>query len=219
MSEQIKLYVWQLSNGEYIKDHNRFPSIFGKWGRKIEYTTTDKLSAKSYKTQKGSQRSLDKALLDYKDKLAGQKTRYDDLCVNDPHAYRLNSVKDAIRKLKLNLDVLKDCTVTEIEVDADAKKKPRIRFKNDNENGYRSSDYSGFKGHEKGTSGNSYCRICGMILAGLPYFTIGSGWKKSLTVCPLCLLERANEANTMLDKMDQELRKEIENERFIKQLG
>ena len=205
-----KYYLYKFSNDTYYNNYSKFPKLYDNCWQKYEYETTDIVSAKSYKTKSGADRSLIK----FKD-VSTDRIKALNAQLNHPNTqpYYKNAIKNNITREKELLVVLNDCTVVEVEIDEDAKKRPTIRFKKDGEG------YSGFNGYEKGASGNSYCRICGMVLAGLPYFVVGSGWKNSLTVCPMCIIEQAQKAELLLGTMDKELRTEMEQERFLKRLG
>ena len=207
MSKLVKRYVWKHTGDSYFNTYSKFPSITGNWGRSVEWETDDMLCAKSWKTLLGSERTLKANIKQEQEFIKNSTDR-----LNDPNTSNYDK-----RRYTKNLDeatkqlaVLKSVTVTEIEIDENAKKKSRITF--------AENSYKGFHSNEKG-KGNAYCRICGMRLRDLPYFTIGSNYRKSLNVCPSCILERAQEAEIMLSKLPDDLRKEIVAERFLHNMG
>jgi len=208
---KLKIYVWKTGGGEYFLKHSQFPAIHARWGRGlIDYTTDDVLRAKDWKTQKGAERSLATLITKCENGIQSLKANIVTETAKNPSSYYLTRFKDNLKDSKQALRVYKDVTVVMEEIDADAKKKPRISFIDDT-NAY---GRNGFYSSEDGSNA-SYCRICGMRLGGLPYFTIGSGYKKQVRVCPSCILEKAQEAEMLLNKLDPDVRKELEAERFL----
>jgi hypothetical protein len=204
MSKKLKVYVWQLDNGEYFRNYSNFPNIY--YAGSLEYSTTDVLQAKTWKTKSGAERILNTSKEDELKHLEHCKTTLR----LQTNKYYISTANSRIQQVKEQLNVLNQCTVVEVEIDPDEKKKPRVRFVE----GTRLHNYKGFSAHNKGHH-SSYCRICGMILGGLPYFKIGTSYKNKVNVCPCCILERAQEAEQLLSKLDPEFRKEIESERFL----
>ena len=206
MSKLSKLYVWKLGKEKYFANYSNFPSIIGNWGRLVEWETEDLFRAKTWKTVKGAERIL-MTNIEYEEFTLKNATDVYNLTTD---SYQKSRSKQTMDRASKQLAVLKQVTVTEVEIDSEAKAKPRIAFEE--------GSYKGFSSNEKCVS-NSYCRICGMKLRGLPYFTVGAGYRKSLNVCPCCILERAQDAELMLSKLPEDLRKELEAERFLHNMG
>jgi hypothetical protein len=203
---KVKRYVWQFADGKYATHHSRFPAMVCYHYRYslITHSDADELKAKMWKTRKGAERALASAITKAKDDITRHVANTSTFYQTAPN---LKVVENAC-------DRTKGVVIVELEFDEEDTKKARIRFRDDT----KAYDHSGIKGNSTGGKGHTYCRICGMILKDLPYFDVGSGWKHSLTVCPLCILEQAGKAKQLLDGMDQSLRKEMEAERFLRKI-
>jgi len=200
----VKRYVWQFEDNSYAIHHSRFPAMvnYHYSYTYLAYNDVDELKAKMWKTKKGAERSLANGIT----KAEAEITRHQ----NSNSYYKTASNLKIVEGAR---DRLKGVVVVELDLDEEDATPKRIRFKEDS----KCYDHSGISTKTKG-SGRDYCRICGMILKDLPHFNVGSGWKYTLTVCPLCLLEQTAKATMLLDSMDQDLRKEMESERFIRKI-
>lgn len=190
----MKTYGIQTPEGFYLINSNGFPvSWYGS-----TKTTDDPTKAKHYKREGTARGNLKARITERKNALEVAKK----------NGWASGSNGSYERAIK----VLESLKVVELDVEKPncfADNTPEVKFE---KNKYR----IGFS--TKKSQANLYCRGCGIYFRKIPMLIFG-GATKPARICPLCIQERAHEAQKLLDAMPEDQRTNYEGERFIHRMG
>ena len=208
-----KVWIIKTPNGEYLENQTKGGTNVRTHSQTAS-TTTDITKAKHYTTEGRA-----KGVIGAQAKWARS---YSTKCIsytsNNSNRFGFSSlqVKEQKKRDKRNADKytagaewLDTFTYHEVEVE----------FPNNHANPVTELKFDKYdKGFtNKKSQGNCHCKGCGIYFHNIPVMVFGK--RKFSRVCPLCILERAGEAQKLLDGMEESQRENYEAERFINRMG
>lgn len=197
----MKVYAIQFADSTYLEFSNR--RMFCSYGTKVK-TTTDITKAKHYKSE-GRTKGV---LTTRKNAFEG----YVSNCRNDIARIKAgggtvsNYYYTCIDRYNGVIKLISEATVVEVDV-----KTPNFTKQANEEIRFQSY---GTGVSTKNSQGNMYCKGCGIYFKQIPMLVFGN-YSKPARICPWCMLERAELAQELLDKIPEERRENIEAERFL----
>ena len=203
----MKTFAIQLPDGNYLKYTKCYIRLSPTANKKL-HTTDEPRYARHYKKE-GSAKGI---ISSHESSIGREHRNYLDHQLDSES--KGEPVKDwvtrGIERSKAATAYIKQCTVVEVDVatpNYKANMNQEIKF----------ATY-GIGFDVKKSMGNCHCRGCGIYFKDIPVMQFGKGSKPS-RICPLCIIERAKDAQTILDDMKAERREEYEAERFSHRLG
>ncbi|MCP3685937.1 MAG: hypothetical protein GY861_25095 [bacterium] len=191
----MKAYAIKCHDGEYVK--------FVKGYLKLHYRTSEIKYARHYKKAGSAKGIIARELSNCNNGIEhSNRTKDNFIKHNQPTAW----IDKNITRLRQKQLDLTQWTVEEVDLEA-----PNFAGKSGNQEIV-------FKTHgigvtTKKSQGNMYCKGCGVYFKDIPLVQFGKS-SKPARICPLCILERAKDAEKLLEEMSQERREEFEAERF-----
>ena len=203
----MKTFAIQLPDGNYLRYTTSYIRL-SPTANKNRHTTDEARFARHYKKE-GSAKGI------ISSHLASRGREHNTYLEQKRHSESIiepvkSWVTRGIERSKEAIEYIKQCTVVELEVETP-------NYKGNMNREIKFASY-GIGFDTKKSMGNCHCRGCGIYFKDIPVMQFGKGSKPS-RICPLCIIERAKDAQTILDNMKEERREEYEAERFSHRLG
>lgn len=198
----MKCYAIAIPNGGYLAE-GRY-NVFGYRPTRMK-GVQDPEEAKHYKTRGIAESVCKSQATKRRNDVEDYKERIE---ISKQQGVSYGWLKTAIQTAEESADFIDKFTVVEVEVETPSYSKlPPVKFET----------YGvGFK--TKKSMGNCHCKGCGIYFKKIPLLQFGVA-SKPARICPLCIQERAHEAQKLLDEMPEDLRASYETERFVHRMG
>tara|TARA_R110002126_G_scaffold272651_1_gene416831 strand:+ start:121 stop:747 length:627 start_codon:yes stop_codon:yes gene_type:complete len=206
-----KVWVIKIPNGEYLENQPKGGTNVWAYSSKAK-TTTDITKAKHYTTEgraKGVMNSQAKQARGFaiRNKEYSKSNRKFFFGLGLKAQVEKDNTHD--EKYNIGADWIDSFTYHEVEVE----------FPNNHLNPVTELKFAKYdKGFStKKSQGNCHCKGCGIYFHNIPILVFGK--RKVSRICPLCIIERAEEASKLLEAMEESQRENYEAERFIERMG
>jgi|GEM_PF-5859948 len=201
----MKVFAIQFPDGSYIK-HSR--NGFGYYFNRS--TTTDPNEALHYRKAGYAKAVITRKTLSDTQELKRYKKEWEEAVASGLAASRIYVAQSIERLTKSALPQLQSLTVVEVDVEI-----PNIKDIGITKEFKFADGASGFS--TKKSMGNCFCKGCGIYFQDIPVVMFGK--RSPARICPLCIQERAFDAQKLLDEMKPEQREAYEAERFVHRMG
>ena len=206
-----KVWIVKIPNGEYLENQPKGGTNVWALSSKA-ITTTDITKAKHYTTEgraKGVMNSQAKQARGFAVRSSAYSKAHGRFFSAARHKQQQKQDTSNAEKYNIGADWIDSFTYHEVEVE----------FPNNHANPVTELKFDKYdKGFStKKSQGNCHCKGCGIYFHNIPILVFGK--RKVSRICPLCIIERAEEASKLLEAMEESQRENYEAERFIERMG